>query len=72
MPDGIDLTTSSYRPVSDEHGRLDFVSSVRPQPGVRIECVVPHCDPTINLFDHVHVVSGDVVVGIWRIDARGA
>ena len=72
VPEGIDLASSSYRPVSDEHGRLDFVSGDRPPTGARIECVVPHLDPSINLFDVAHVVSGDVLVDVWRIDARGA
>jgi D-serine deaminase-like pyridoxal phosphate-dependent protein len=72
VPDGIDLASSSYRPVSDEHGRLDFTSHHRPAAGARIECVVPHCDPSINLFDVAYIVSGDVLVDVWTIDARGA
>jgi D-serine deaminase-like pyridoxal phosphate-dependent protein len=72
VPEGIDLASSSYRPVSDEHGRLDFTGGRRPPTGARIECVVPHCDPTINLFDVANVVSGDVLVDVWKIDARGA
>jgi D-serine deaminase-like pyridoxal phosphate-dependent protein len=72
VPEGIDLASSSYRPISDEHGRLDFTSGPRPPAGARIECVVPHCDPSINLFDVAHVVSGDVLVDVWAIDARGA
>ena len=60
------------RPVGDEHGRLDFAPGDRPPPGTRIECVVPHLDPSIDLFDVAHVVSGDVVVDGWTIDARGA
>ncbi len=54
------------------HGRLDFTSGHRPPTGARIECGVPHCDPSINLFDVAHVVSGDVLVDVWAIDARGA
>ncbi|WP_175479516.1 alanine racemase [Geodermatophilus siccatus] len=72
VPEGIDLATSTYRPVSDEHGRLDVAPGRRPPPGARIECVVPHLDPSINLFDVAHVVSGDELVDVWEIDARGA
>jgi D-serine deaminase-like pyridoxal phosphate-dependent protein len=36
-----------------------------------IECVTPHCDPTVNLHDFYHVVSGDTLVDIWPVDARG-
>jgi len=72
VPHGVDLASSSYRPISDEHGRLDFTSTHRPPAGARIECTVPHCDPTINLFDVAYVVSEDTLVDIWTIDARGA
>ena len=37
-----------------------------------IECVVPHCDPTLNLYDEFHVVSDDRLVDIWPIEGRGA
>jgi D-serine deaminase-like pyridoxal phosphate-dependent protein len=63
---------SRYEFFGDEHGKL-FVSpgETRPALGARIECVVPHCDPTANLHDVFHVVSGDTLVDIWPIEARG-
>jgi 3-hydroxy-D-aspartate aldolase len=36
-----------------------------------VECVTPHCDPTVNLHDYYHIVSGDTLVDIWPVDARG-
>jgi D-serine deaminase-like pyridoxal phosphate-dependent protein len=39
--------------------------------GTRIEFAAPHCDPTVNLFNHYHCVRGDTLVDIWPIDARG-
>ena len=42
-----------------------------PQAIDRIECVVPHCDPTVALHDRLVLVRGEAVVGAWRIDARG-
>ncbi len=33
--------------------------------------IVPHCDPTVNLYDHYHVVAGDTLVDIWPVSARG-
>ncbi len=39
--------------------------------GTSISCVVPHCDPTVNLYDWYHCVRGDVLVDIWPVDARG-
>jgi D-serine deaminase-like pyridoxal phosphate-dependent protein len=39
--------------------------------GTVVECTVPHCDPTTNLHDFLHVVSGDRLVALWRVEARG-
>ncbi|HYL49124.1 MAG TPA: DSD1 family PLP-dependent enzyme [Stellaceae bacterium] len=63
---------SRYEFFGDEHGKL-FVpaDAVRPPLGTVIECVTPHCDPTVNLHDWYHVVDGDTLVEIWPVDARG-
>ena len=37
----------------------------------RSACVVPHCDPTVNLYDVYHAVRGDTLEAIWPVDARG-
>jgi D-serine deaminase-like pyridoxal phosphate-dependent protein len=39
--------------------------------GDQIACVVPHCDPTVNLYEVYHAVRGDTLEAIWRVDARG-
>lgn len=39
--------------------------------GDQIACVVPHCDPTVNLYDCYHAVRGDTLEAIWHVDARG-
>ena len=39
--------------------------------GDQFACVVPHCDPTVNLYDRYHVVRGDTLEAIWPVDARG-
>jgi D-serine deaminase-like pyridoxal phosphate-dependent protein len=56
----------------DEYGRI------LPEPGCAtlpigtvVECTVPHCDPTINLHDVLHVVRGGRLVELWRVEARG-
>jgi 3-hydroxy-D-aspartate aldolase len=36
-----------------------------------LSCIVPHCDPTVNLYDCYHAVRGDVLEAIWPIEARG-
>ena len=67
-PDG-----ATYSTAGDEHGLVRFANaSDHLELGARIECVTPHCDPTINLFDVYHCVRGDTLVDIWPIDARGA
>jgi D-serine deaminase-like pyridoxal phosphate-dependent protein len=54
----------------DEHGGI-----ARPLDGgpvnhdTRIEFAVPHCDPTVDRYDYVHVVQGDVLVGVAAIEA---
>jgi D-serine deaminase-like pyridoxal phosphate-dependent protein len=39
--------------------------------GEQLACVVPHCDPTVNLYDCYHAVRGDTLEAIWPVDARG-
>jgi D-serine deaminase-like pyridoxal phosphate-dependent protein len=62
-----------YRPDSDEHGILEVPCGyAQPVLGSGYELVVPHCDPTVNLYDHYHVVDGDTLDDIWPIEGRGA
>ncbi len=57
----------------DEHGRVELPEAPRHLPvGTALECLTPHCDPTVNLHNVYHVVQGDSLVDIWPIDARGA
>lgn len=57
----------------DEHGWVDLPDAPDHLPvGTTLECLTPHCDPTVNLHDVYHVVRGDKLVDIWPIDARGA
>ncbi len=63
---------ASYRYMGDEHGAIDFEHSVdRLALGDKVECLVPHCDPNVNLFDSYHLVRGEVLVDIWPVAARG-
>jgi D-serine deaminase-like pyridoxal phosphate-dependent protein len=64
---------AEYYFFGDEHGRIELADAPRHLPvGTALECVTPHCDPTVNLYDVYHVVHGDTLVDIWPIDARGA
>ncbi|KQZ64120.1 threonine aldolase [Sphingopyxis sp. Root1497] len=40
-------------------------------PGDPVTLTVPHCDPTVNLYDHYHVVADETLVAIWPVSARG-
>lgn len=56
----------------DEFGRILPEPGIGTMPiGTVVECTVPHCDPTINLHDFLHVVSEDTLVSLWSVEARG-
>jgi 3-hydroxy-D-aspartate aldolase len=65
-PDG-----TRYLFSGDEQGRLELTLGNAIEVGAIITCAVPHCDPTVNLYDHYHVVRGDDLIDIWPVDARG-
>jgi D-serine deaminase-like pyridoxal phosphate-dependent protein len=63
---------TSYSFTGDEHGCLTFPAATDGLAlGSVVTFVTPHCDPTINLHDYLHVVRGDTVVEIWPIVGRG-
>ena len=64
---------STYGYKGDEHGAVYFADGVSNalELGAKIECVTPHCDPNVNLYDHYHVVRGETLVDIWPVAARG-
>ncbi|WP_249729757.1 MULTISPECIES: alanine racemase [unclassified Chelatococcus] len=56
----------------DEFGRILPASGCATLPiGTVVECTVPHCDPTINMHDVLHVVDGDRLVAQWAVEGRG-
>ncbi|MCX8100253.1 MAG: DSD1 family PLP-dependent enzyme [Geminicoccaceae bacterium] len=64
---------STYRMAGDQFGRLILPDGAASPPmGAIVRCLVPHCDPTINLWDHMVCRRGDRVEAIWAIDGRGA
>lgn len=63
---------SVYGWAGDEHGRVTLPPGAAPlKIGDMLECVTPHCDPTVNLYDCYHVCRGDMLVDVWPVDARG-
>jgi D-serine deaminase-like pyridoxal phosphate-dependent protein len=70
-PEPVGLTGVEFSWGGDEHGMLKLVRPSRPVAlGDRVEFIVPHCDPNVNLYDRMFVVSGDTVETSWEI-ARG-
>ena len=59
------------RNIAGDSGACAAGGAQTPPLGARIECVTPHCDPTVNLHDVYHVVAGDTLVEIWPVEARG-
>jgi len=56
----------------DEHGKLNMAQATSPlKVGDRVEFVVPHCDPTVNLHDRLYAHRGSRVEAVWPISARG-
>ena len=39
--------------------------------GDRLEIIVPHCDPVVNLYDQIYGTRKDRVEVVWPISARG-
>jgi D-serine deaminase-like pyridoxal phosphate-dependent protein len=60
-----------YRFNGDEFGRITAEpDGVLPKLGDRLELYVPHCDPTVNLYDRIYAVRGGVVEDTWGVVAR--
>ncbi|MGN6517786.1 MAG: DSD1 family PLP-dependent enzyme [Rhizomicrobium sp.] len=63
---------ANYFFFGDEQGGVFYPSANgKLDVGAVINCIVPHCDPTVNLYDRYHCVRGDVLESIWTIEARG-
>jgi D-serine deaminase-like pyridoxal phosphate-dependent protein len=70
--DDVEVTSAN-----DEHATLHArVSAALPALGETLWLVPGHCDPTVNLHDHLVVVRGGleagVVEAVWMVEARGA
>jgi D-serine deaminase-like pyridoxal phosphate-dependent protein len=63
---------ASYFFFGDEQGGILYSSDEQQLTASDVvSCAVPHCDPTVNLYDCYHVVRGDCLEAIWPIEARG-
>jgi 3-hydroxy-D-aspartate aldolase len=64
---------ADYNAGSDEFGVISFKSdpSRAYQMGERIEMIVPHCDPVVNLYDVMYGIRKDRVERVIPVTARG-
>jgi D-serine deaminase-like pyridoxal phosphate-dependent protein len=65
--------TADYNAGSDEFGVITFKGEPSRQYkiGDRLELVVPHCDPVVNLYDVMYGVRNDRVEKVIPVTARG-
>ena len=61
-----------YRYFGDEHGLLMRPKGQDAARGERVDFVPPHVDPTLDRYDLIHFVRGDVLVEIAPVEGRGA
>ncbi len=72
VPVARNLQGATYSWAGDEHGRLSLSGEARAlQLGDRVEFIVPHCDPSVNLYDRIFCLRGERVETVWKITARG-
>jgi D-serine deaminase-like pyridoxal phosphate-dependent protein len=65
-------TDTFFAFMGDEHAALAGAGiEARLAPGDLVSLTVPHCDPTVNLYDSYHVVRDGTLVDIWPVSARG-
>lgn len=57
--------------MGDEQGALVNMTGDLPLLNSIVTLAAPHCDPTVNLYDTYHVVSGSTLVDLWPVTARG-
>ncbi len=63
--------TLTYGFAGDEHGRITSKTGRSVKVGDRLEFIIPHCDPSVNLYDRIFAVRGEQVEAVWRVTARG-
>jgi D-serine deaminase-like pyridoxal phosphate-dependent protein len=57
--------------LSEEHGKVELPEGSRLKVGDRVRVLPDHICPVINLYDQVYLISGDRVVDIVPVAARG-
>jgi D-serine deaminase-like pyridoxal phosphate-dependent protein len=66
------ITGISYEFMGDEHGGLTFENpSCEIKIGDKVEFIVSHCDPTVNLYDNYYCIRNGILEDIWEVSGRG-
>lgn len=67
-PEPKDVTGVVYHFGGDEHGILELQQPSREiELGDKLEFLVPHCDPNVNLYDRVFCIRKERVEAVWPI-----
>lgn len=66
------VASAAFRFFGDEHGLLTRPDGQPLHRGERIVFAPGHIDPTLDRYDLIHLVRGDTLTDIVRIEARGA
>ena len=66
-------TGMTYTSGSDEFGTIRYEANASRvyAVGDKLELIVSHCDPVVNLYDQLYGVRGDMVEVVWPIAGRG-
>jgi 3-hydroxy-D-aspartate aldolase len=68
-PEPFGIEGAIYEFAGDEHGRLKL-NGANIRLGDRLRFIIPHCDPTVNLYDRFFCVRGELVEDEWAIMER--
>ena len=66
-------TGMTYTSGSDEFGTLRYEANASRTYAVgdKLDLIVSHCDPVVNLYDQLYGIRGDTVEVVWPIAGRG-
>jgi D-serine deaminase-like pyridoxal phosphate-dependent protein len=72
LPQAKNFPGLTYAKAGDEFGALtpSEPGGKLPALGERLELIVPHCDPSVNLYDRLYACRGETVEFIWPVTAR--
>jgi len=73
VPHSPDGATMSYVNLGDEHGAVQLPEGSKESLplGTRLWHVPGHCDPTVNLYEHIVGIRSGQVEEVFRVDGRG-